>query len=83
MRKKWVVCHPDESLVSSIERDLNIPRLLAILLVNRNIRSSEEAKQFLNVTESKKFDPWKLKGMREAVDCLLEARDREEKVVIY
>ncbi|MCD6239720.1 MAG: single-stranded-DNA-specific exonuclease RecJ [Thermotogae bacterium] len=83
MRKKWVVCHPDESLVSSIERDLNIPRLLAILLVNRNIRSSEEAKQFLDVTESKKFDPWKLKGMREAVDCLLEARDREEKVVIY
>ncbi len=83
MKKKWVVCQPDESSVSSLERELNIPRLLAVLLVNRGIGTPEEAKRFLEITGAEEYNPWKLKGIKDAVHILLNARNREESVVVY
>lgn len=83
MNKKWEYYNSDEELVSKIEKEFQINRLLATILVNRNIINKEEIRKFLEPTREDFHDPFLLPDMEIAVNRIIEAINKKEKIVIY
>ncbi len=59
-----------------------VDELLAPLLARRGVTTVSEAEQFLNPSETQLLDPFGLAGMEGAVERLLLARRRSERVAI-
>ena len=84
MEKNWVIkATGDEDLIASMARDLSIDKPLAQLLVQRGITSYDEAKTYFRPDLANLHDPFLMKNMDVAVDRILEAIEKGEKVMIY
>ena len=73
----------DRSAVQRLETDLRLPRFVAELLVRRGISGDENIARFLDPRLKSLSDPFQLPDMERAVDRLLAAIDRGERVVLY
>jgi single-stranded-DNA-specific exonuclease len=84
MDAKWVLSDDsDSSQVEALANELRIPKALARILINRRIESFEEAKSFFRPNIARLHDPFLMKDMDVAVDRLIGAIERRDKVVIY
>ena len=83
MNKKWELCNSNEELVKKIAEKYDIPEVLATVLVNREIVTSEDIEIFLNPTRKDFHDPYKMPDMQKAVDRIIKAMEDKEKVIIY
>lgn len=63
-----------------ISEQLHISQILARLIRNRGAVGVEETDQYLNATPEELIDPWKLYGMKEAVQLLLDAIAQGKKI---
>ncbi|MDQ3076557.1 MAG: DHH family phosphoesterase, partial [bacterium] len=74
-----------EALSSEIDKKLEAyPELLRALLFYRNIDTPEKAHEFLNPNyETGVHDPFLMKDMDKAVDRILRAIVKKEKILIY
>jgi len=59
------------------------PELLRKLLYYRGIKTEKDAETFLNPVFEENHDPFLMHGMDKAVERILEAIEKEEKIVIY
>ncbi len=82
--KRWVVkeCNDKES-VAKLMNELGVDRLIATLLVQRGIKTYDEAKRFFRPQISDLYDPFLMKDMDKAVDRLTKAIDNKEKILIF
>jgi single-stranded-DNA-specific exonuclease len=80
---RWLVATANLETVQHLVRRLNIPPLVARLLVLRGIDSPEAADRFLNPTLQHLHNPYLMAGMDAAVQRLRRAIDRREKILIY
>ncbi|MCD8307831.1 MAG: single-stranded-DNA-specific exonuclease RecJ [Clostridia bacterium] len=53
------------------------------IMYGRGIQTEDQMRRFLNPSRENFEDPFKMKGMREAVDLITKARDEDWCVVIY
>ncbi len=84
MEKRWILnTAPDTEEVEKLSRELSIERPLAALLINRGIRTKEDADLFFNPDITKLHDPFLMKDMDKAVDRLSKAIIDNEKILIY
>ena len=83
MTKKWKFYDIDQEKANRIKNKLKISELLSEILVNRNVKTEEEARIFLNPTRNDFYDPFLFKDMDIAVDRIIKAIEEKEKVVIY
>ena len=83
MTKKWKFYDIDQETAKKIKNKLKISELLSEILVNRNVKTEEEARIFLNPTRNDFYDPFLFKDMDIAVDRIIKAIEEKEKVVIY
>ena len=83
MNKKWVCSEIDEEKVKAVKEKNNLTDLVASILVGRNIIDEDKIKVFLNPTRNDFYDPFLLDGVREAVDRIIEAIDKKERIIIY
>ncbi|MFH1479003.1 MAG: single-stranded-DNA-specific exonuclease RecJ [Candidatus Omnitrophota bacterium] len=81
--KRWIIKEPKPTLQKKLSSDLDISSILTQLLINRNIKTLESAKTFLGGDALELYDPYLMKGMREAVDRLKKAIDKKEKILIH
>ncbi len=79
----WRFSPFDSKILKRIVEELEIDKRIAILLVKRGVKSSKEAEAFLNPDLSYLHDPFLFRDMKEAVNRLLKARDKKEKIVIF
>lgn len=82
MKKKWVFFEVDEEKINEISKKYNVSKLLARVLVNRNI-TDEDVEVFLNPTRNDFHDPFEMPDMKEAVDRIEKAINEKEKIIIY
>ena len=80
---RWVEREGNAVLEAELIRECGISSLLARLMVNRNIKSVEEGRLFLQGTLGDLYDPNLLKDMDKAVDRIRRAVGSGERVVIY
>lgn len=83
MNKKWEYYEANEEKVNEISEKFNISKLLAKILVNRDIVEDEKIKVFLGPTRNDFYDPFLMPDMEKAVDRIINAIENKEKVMIY
>jgi single-stranded-DNA-specific exonuclease len=82
--KRWTIKNvEDEYSVKSLADSLNISDILASLLVERNIKTFSEAKQFFRPTLESLHDPFLMDNMEEATTRLIEALTENQLICIY
>ena len=86
MTKKWQIYEIDEQTenkIKELEEREKINKLLATILVNRNMTDPEQLKVFLHPTRKDFHDPYLMPDMRKAVNRIKQAIEKQEKVIIY
>jgi single-stranded-DNA-specific exonuclease len=84
MEKNWKVKEQgNPALVRRLADELSIDQTLASLLVQRDIKSFDEAKAFFRPQLSDLHDPFLMKDMDKAVERIRGAIQRNEKIMIY
>lgn len=83
MNKKWEVCETNEEQIQKLVEEKKLSFLLSSILVNRGIATAEETELFLNPTRENFHNPFTMPDMEKAVDRILKAIEKNEKVIIY
>jgi len=71
------------SLRDSLNRQLGISKILSQILVNRGIKTKEEAGKFLNAKLDHLLDPYTFSDMHKAVGLIKKAAKHKEKVMVF
>ena len=74
-------CDPAE--VQALSHALNLDPVVARLLCLRGLSSAEAAGRFLTPSFDHLHDPWRLADLRPAVDRLLAAVERRERIAVH
>src|SRR6185295_6972977 len=83
-RKRWTIKPPGNiELVRKLSAELNISLVLANLLVQRGLKSFEEAKQFFRPSLNDLHDPFLMKDMDKAIERLERAVGDGEKILVF
>lgn len=86
MTKKWQIYETNaetQEKIKELEEKYQINKLLASILVNRNITEPEKLKIFLHPTRNDFHDPFLMPDMQKAVNRIKHAIENQEKVIIY
>ena len=84
MEKRWVYKeNGKDEVVASLAKELSIDTYLSNLLVQRGIHSFDEAKTYFRPQLNDLHDPFLMKDMEKAIDRILLAVEKGEKILIY
>ena len=83
MPRNWRYAVHDAPLVKSLARELNLPGLVAQVLLARGVTSETAAQVFLRTRLMDLHDPSLLPGVDEAADLLVAAITEERRITIY
>ena len=84
MEKNWIIkSQGPEAEVLALSRSLGVHKVLANLLVQRGIRTFDDAKAFFRPELTQLHDPFLMKDMDAAVARILSAIGNAEGMMIY
>ncbi len=83
MQLRWKLKQADQLKVNALQQSLKVHPVLCQMLVQRGIETFEEAKKFFRPELSDLHDPFLMKDMEKAVNRIMEAISRNEKILIY
>jgi len=80
---RWLMGEADAARVRQLSQDLDLPPLVARLLVLRGLQNPEQASRFLSPQLNHLHDPFLMQDMSVAVNRLQRAIALKEKILIY
>ena len=83
---RWILKSPPEAEeVSALQKELGpkVSPLVSELLVQRGIRTLEEAKGFFRASLDELHDPFLMKDMDRAVQRVAEAIEKGQRILVY
>jgi single-stranded-DNA-specific exonuclease len=83
VQKRWNILSADIEAVYALQKSLNISSALCKILVQRGIDTFDKAKQYFRPELSQLNDPWLMKDMSKAVDRILSAIEKNEKILVF
>ncbi len=83
MQKRWNILPVDEATTASLKEALKINTTLCSILVQRTIDDFEKAKHYFRPQLSDLHDPWLMKDMDKAVQRILSAFEKGEKILVF
>ncbi len=83
MAKQWRLAASDPAIVLHLSETLDIHPIIAQLLVNRDVQTIHDARQFLNADLPSLYNPFLLTDMDRAVERIEKAKKLGEKILIY
>jgi single-stranded-DNA-specific exonuclease len=83
MQKRWNILRTDEEKTSALREALKINRTLCGILVQRGIDDFEKARQYFRPELSSLHDPWLMKDMDKAIQRVLGAFEKGEKILVF
>ena len=82
--KHWIIREDyDLETVEKLAASLGVDKIIATLLVERGVTTFEEARRFFRPALDQIHDPFLMKGMREAIQRINEAIERQERIMVY
>jgi single-stranded-DNA-specific exonuclease len=79
----WETRAHDDASAAALERELGVAAVTARLLAIRGLGDLDAARRFLSPSLADLHDPFRLAGMREAVDRILAAVARRERIAVH
>jgi len=84
MQKRWLVKDlPEYTAIKQFQEELKIPEIISQLLLQRGISTFDEAKSFFRPNLDDLHDPFLMKGMENAVNRLIHAKENNEKILVF
>ena len=84
MEKRWNIKEVEDVFaVETLASSLNIFEVLARLLVERGIKSYNDAKKFFRPSLDSLYDPFLMDGMETATDRLIQALTENQLITVY
>jgi single-stranded-DNA-specific exonuclease len=83
MEKRWNILQADPAGVRDLQASLGINEVLCRLLIQRGIKTFDEARSFFRPTLNDLHSPWLMKDMEKAVARIRQAFDAGEKILVY
>ncbi|HEY1112316.1 MAG TPA: single-stranded-DNA-specific exonuclease RecJ [Chitinophagaceae bacterium] len=83
IEKRWRVIGAEKAKSDELFRALKIHPALCNILVQRGITTFEQARDFFRPQLEQLHSPWEMKDMEKAVDRILLAFNRDEKILVY
>lgn len=83
MQKRWTIRKHDAAAINKLATEINVPPLVAALLISRGHVDAKKAASFLDPTPEHLHEPLLLKGMAEAVARIKKAVAAKEKVFVW
>jgi len=83
MNKKWKIYEVNVEEVENISKQFNINKLIATILSNRGINTKEKIEKYINPTRNDFHNPYGMPDMEKAVERIIQAKEKNEKVIIY
>ena len=84
MQTKWeLVESRAHEEIEGLSRSTNIPYTIARILMNRGIDTPESVDRFFNPLSAHLHDPFLMLDMDKAVDRIIKALERRERIAIY
>lgn len=80
---RWVITPFDAKQAAALGRELDVPPVIAHLLMQRGLNTIAEMRDFLKPSLSQLSDPFDLTDMHPAVDRILVARERDESILVF
>lgn len=81
--KQWNIKQIDERKQKNLSSALDVSPILAQVLINRGLESTEQARTFLNGGISELYNPFLMEGMHEAVSRIKKAIENKENILIH
>ena len=81
--KSWQFYEENNELAEEISNKFKISKLLAQILINKNVTKDDEIEVFLNPKRNNFYDPFLMPDMEKAVERIIKAIENKEKVFIY
>jgi len=83
MHRRWLVNRTNPEYIKYLSKNASISPVLAQIFINRGIKTPEEISYFLNPHISQISDPFDIQGMSVAVDRIMAASIKGEKVLVH
>ena len=83
MEKRWNILQADESKVDILHNALKINTTICNVLAQRGIDTFEKARHYFRPQLSDLHDPWLMKDMQKAVDRIITAFEKKEKILVF
>ena len=83
MQKRWNILQADETRSTALQEALKISKTLCRILTQRGIDDFAKAKQYFRPQLSELHDPWLMKDMDKAVERILSAFEKGEKILVF
>lgn len=81
--KRWVLKEFDTALAKKLQEELKVHPILSHLLVQRNITSFEQAREFFRPSLQQLHNPFLMKDMDKAIERINAAMLNNEKILVY
>jgi single-stranded-DNA-specific exonuclease len=81
--KRWSITETNPAVVRELSKGVGIDPLLATVLVQRGMSDVDQARVFFNPVISDLHDPFLMRDMDLAVECLAEAVNTNERILLY
>ena len=83
MQKRWKILSEEKARVDALQQTLNINAALCKILVQRGIDTFDKAKDYFRPQLSHLHDPFLMKDMDKAVERILSAIEKNEKILVF
>ncbi len=83
MDKRWVFKETDDEMVISLQQELKVHPIICRLLVQRGIKTFDEAKKFFRPEISDLHNPFLMKDMQKAIDRINNAISNNQRILIF
>lgn len=83
LEKRWTILPYDAAQAAQLQQELKISPILCNILVRRGITSFEAAKDYFRPSLEKLHSPWLMKDMQLAVNRILQAISKNEKILVF
>ena len=81
--RRWLFPTVSEDEAAGLAQELGITAVTARLLLQRDVRTADEARAFLRPALSGLQEPWSLPDIRPATERILQAVRKGERIVVY
>ncbi|MDN5201663.1 single-stranded-DNA-specific exonuclease RecJ [Fulvivirgaceae bacterium BMA10] len=84
MVHNWIYkVQPEEEEIRKLSTEINVNPILSSLLIQRNLKSFEDARKYFRPSLEMLHDPFLMKDMEKAVERIKTAIKRNEKILVY
>ena len=80
----WIIKeNADKSTIKTLSKELNVDPVISSMLVNRGIKTFNQAKEFFRPNPGQLHDPFLMMDMDIAVNSILKAIEKNQSIMIF